>query len=449
MTLQDLSLLDFIPALSPDKQPPYHLSEWCSMIEGCLKGGVRGLCAVPIRHHKTWTTLHGAAWLLMHDPTMRIIIFCADHTRAEELGRACRKLCEATGHISGVPIGPMRGENTIVDWKNEQGGGVVVMSADQSKLGRDVDVLICDDPITEKTYQDHKVCESVDQAIAGYTARAGRAGRRGSVLVLMSRWSDEDPIGKRLSRKAIRWNYVHHSAIVNLGSAGEVAFAEDVMPLEEIKLRRKELAEVDPSERYFFAQFMGDPKGPPDGRIGEPFRYQELPEWPGFRYGMGVDLAYTPGEGDWFACVVCKFYGSIAYVVEVIRERADFNVLENIIRTQWTRYGRCPIFSYIAGPEKGAIRYFVDRGIPIEGMPARYNKATRAQKTIDRINAGKIQFPMFHPHWVGPVLQRLKGFTGSDKARDDDEMDALVSVCDGMMGSDASRGPRVYGKPRV
>jgi predicted phage terminase large subunit-like protein len=350
--------------------------------------------------------------------------------------------------MSGVAMGPARGDNLIHDWKNEHGGGVVCMSAEQSKLGRDVDVLICDDPLTEQTCGDPAIRDAVDNAIAHYTARAGRTGRRGSVLILMSRWDKDDPIGRREQRKAQQWTIKQEPAIQNEGTDAERAFAPDVMPLEEIKLRRAELREVDPSERLFWAQFQNDPRQQVDARFKQPLWYHELPMYAGFRWAMGVDLAYTPGEGDWFACVVTKHYGSVVYVVDVVRERADFNVLENLIRARWTQYGRCPIFSYIAGPEKGAIRYFTDRGIPIQGLPARYNKATRAQKTIDRWNVGKIQLPT-GAGWAYPFLQRALAFTGSDKARDDDEIDALVSVCDGMGGSDVANMPRAFGSPRM
>ena len=442
--LRSLSLVEFIPELTKNFRPPHHLADWCDMIERCLCGGVRGLCAIPIRHMKTWTTLHGVAWLMLRDPTIRIILMCADHERANELGKACRKLCEAAAYLTGEPIGPARGDNTIVDWKNERGGGVCVMSAEQSRLGRDVDVLIVDDAITDKTYQDVHVCDAVDQAIGEYTARSGRPSRRGSVLILGSRWTQfDDPIGRRLSRTAAQWEDVHHSAIIDMDLPTERAFCADVMPIEEIRRRRAELRELDPSERYFWAQFMNQPRSVTDARFKEPFRYAEVPDYPGFRYAMGVDLAYTPGAGDWFACVTLKLYGSVAYVLDVVRERADFNTLENLIRNRWDRYGRCPIFSYIAGPEKGAVHYFVDKGIPIQGMPARYNKATRAQKTIDRWNAGKVQLPVDAP-WVHGFLQRAKLFTGSDKARDDDEIDALVSVLDGTIGGGVSEQSRAF-----
>jgi predicted phage terminase large subunit-like protein len=432
-------LIDFIPRLCPEFAPPYHLAKWIDMLERAGRGeGVRALCAVPIRHYKTETTNIGIVSIIARDPTTRIIHLTHSHARAETLGKRIRQLAEAAG------VGPARGFNTISQWRNDEGGGVTVMSADQSKLGEDCHCLVFDDPLDENGARDVKVRDEVDATITHYTARCMRRGKPGPVLGVMSRWDLDDPIGRRLARKAAQWESVHEAAIREDGSA----FAPEVWPIEELRKVRAELAESDPSERLWFAQFMNDPRSAVDARFKQPLRYTAVPEWPGFRWGMGVDLAYTPGEGDWFACVVVKMYGSVAYVVDVVRERADFNMLENLIRNRWNTHGRCPIFSYISGPEKGAIRYFTDRGIPIQGIPARYNKATRAQKTIDRWNAGKVQVPL-HGAWVNGFLQRAIQFTGSEKSRDDDEADALVSVLDGMGGTDASSMPRVFGSRRL
>ena len=69
-----------------------------------------------------------------------------------------------------------RGSNKKIAWSNESGGGVVAMSAGQSKLGYDCDVLIFDDPLDEHGAYDRTVRDAVDAAIAHYTARAGRPG---------------------------------------------------------------------------------------------------------------------------------------------------------------------------------------------------------------------------------------------------------------------------------
>ena len=438
-SLSTMPLLDFIPKVSPQLQAPYHLRSWTDLIERSLKERVRGMVAVPIRHHKTWTTIHGIVWKLVRQPSRRIIGFCADHDRAYELGMMTRRIA------SLCDVGPMRGESKTVDWKNKHGGGVVWMGAKQSSLGKDVDDLIVDDPVPEGDWNDAAALDVIDHAINMYTNRA-----TGSVLIVMSRFHPtKDPIAIRIGRTTVHWNYVHHRAIEDEGLPSEHAFAPDIMDLEEIRRRRAEAAEADPGELLWYAQWQNEPRNVLDSKVGEPTRYTDLPDWPGFRYAMGVDLAYKAGEkSDWFACVVMKWYGSRGYVVEVVREKPDFNMMENVLRSRWERHGRCPIFSYVSGPEEGAIKYFTSRGIPIQGLPARWSKAYRAQRTIDRWNAGGILVPT-QGKWVPGFVARAQMFTGAEKERDDDEWDALVSVCDPMANGVAGGAPYGIGQRRL
>lgn len=72
--LAGLSLLDLIPAMSPEFKSPYHLSDWTDLIQRANTQPVRGLCALPIRHFKTETTLHGIVWLLLQDPDRKSVV---------------------------------------------------------------------------------------------------------------------------------------------------------------------------------------------------------------------------------------------------------------------------------------------------------------------------------------------------------------------------------------
>ncbi len=439
-------LVEWVSWLSPEMRTPWHLEPWCQRIEACLHGGVRALNATPIRHYKTVTTLHGIAWLLTRDPKMRMILMCADHERANELGKFCRRLCDSAEARTGVKMGPAKGDNTIADWKNEAGGGVVVMSAEQSKLGRDVDALLFDDPITEKNADDPKARDAIDGAIAHYTARAGRALRRGSVLGIMSRWHPDDPIGRRMARKVVEWDLIHARAVEDEGLPTERAFAPDVMSLDELRLRRAELAEQDPSERLWWAQFQGEPRVTSGELFKAPTRYSTLPMVGGFRDVLGVDMAYSSkASADFFAIVALRVYGSIAYVRNVMRFHPDYRAGLDNVRSARDLYGHGPVYSYMSGPELGAARYFAQNGIEIQAMPARFNKRVRAQRTIDLWNAGKILLPERAP-WTAGFLERVYGFRGVEGDADD-EIDALVSAIDGGMWS--SGVPRVSGAPRI
>lgn len=450
---EDVALVDYIPRLSPERRPPYHLADWCESIEACLHGGVRALCEVPIRHWKSETTYHGIAWILKRDPSHRILVMVADHDIATDRGKRIRQLCEAAG------VGPERGMNVIVSWRNSDGGGVQIMSAAQSKLGQDVDTLIFDDPISETDALDRSVRDAVDVAIAHYTARAGRDGRRGNVLGIMSRWHPDDPIGRRKSRR-VEWRSIHAAAISVDEDGHERAFAPDVMSIEELHMRRSELKEADPTERIWHAQFQNDPQPDVIGLFKNPARYTETPASQGFRVVIGADLAYSSARhADYFALVVLKIWPEmvregdtmkmreVAYLVDCRRERWDPAQCEAILRQTRAMYPGAQIYSYMSGPETGIARYLEDKAIPIQVLHARYSKRQRAQPAIDLANAGRIRVPESAP-WAAGFVSRMILFSGDEKAGDDDEIDALASaVAGGMAG--ANFRPKALGKRRI
>jgi predicted phage terminase large subunit-like protein len=427
--LASLPLLDFIPALSPEFKAPYHLREWCEEFEAAARGEpVRSICACPIRHWKTQVTLHGVVWLLVKDPSARYIVLSHSFERATALGKRVRQLARAAG------AGPAKGMDTIADWSTEQGGGVVIMSADQSRLGYDCHGLFFDDPVDEMGAMDPKKRDEVDETITHYTARCQRNGRPGPVMGIMSRWHPDDPAGRRLARSAVHWRYIAYPAIRDEGLPTERAFAEDVWPLESLKAMRAELQETDPTERIWWAQLMGEPRAAGTDLFGVPVRYSEVPKW-SYRTVMGCDFAYSQeATADWFAACVLRLYGSKAYVMDFRRERLNPHAIEQVLKGFQTKYGRAPIFSYQSGPEIGLTNVLLERGVPIVRMQARYNKLVRAERTIKRVNDGNVVWPedAVAP-WARSTLQRIASFRGHEKDQDD-EVDALVSACDGGWG---------------
>jgi predicted phage terminase large subunit-like protein len=438
-----LNLLQFIPKLSPEFRPPYHLQPWLDQFKKVAEGEpVRALCALPIRHYKTETTLHGIVWLLTRDPTARYMFLTHSFDRAQSIGKRVRKLADAAN------VGPVLGYNTIANWRNKFDGGMVVMSAEQSRLGEDVHGLFFDDPLDEHASMDQARRDAVDEIISHYTARCMRRGKPGPVMGVMSRWHPDDPIGRRLLRvqAVLPWEYIHCPAIIDDGLPSERAFAPEIWSLDNLKKMRLELQEQDPTERIWWSQLMGDPR--PSGFAkfrGDPERWTTLPDW-SFRLAYGLDLAFTSGEGsDYFALVVMKVMGTKAYLLDVQRTRLDAHLIESTCRAALNKYGHAPMFSYVSGPEIGMVKLMRERGIPIMPMRARYNKLVRAERTIKRWNDGKIVVPHDAP-WLKGFLHRTEMFRGEDKGHDDDEIDAMVSGCDGALGGVASGVVKTLGK---
>lgn len=442
ISVSELPIMDLIPRLSPEFSRPVHLADWCALIERAADGEpVRGLCSVPIRHYKSETTQHGVIRILLKDPSTPIIYLTHSFERAQAVGKRIRQVARETS------IGPARGYDQIADWRNEAGGGVVIMSAEQSRLGYNCGALIADDPIDENGADDPKVREAVDGTLAHYGARCQRRGKPGPQLIVMSRWHPDDPIGRRLNRRAVQWEYVHKPAVIDEGLPTERAFAPEVWDLPALKQMRAELAEKDPTERLWWAQLMGEPRPMGSDLFGPATFYTELPTW-GFRKGFGIDLAYTASDGsDYFARVVARAYGSKLYVLDVVRHKIDAHHIESTCRADLNKYGHAPFWSYMSGPEVGMARVLQERGIPIAVMRARYNKLVRAQRTIKRWNSSEILVPDVNAApWVHGFLHRMSYFRGHDNESDDDEIDALVSLCDGVMGGAAGEKVKTLGK---
>lgn len=433
--LAKLSLFEFITTISPEFRAPYHLADWVDQIELAAKGEpVRALCALPIRHYKTETTLHGIVWLLCKDPTARYLFLTHSFDRSRAIGKRVRRLADTAG------VGPVVGYNTIEQWRNKEGGGMVIMSAEQSRLGEDVHGVFFDDPLDEHASYEQARRDSVDETISHYTARCMRRGKPGPVLGVMSRWHPDDPIGRRLLREqaALPWSYIHKPAVIDDGLPTERAFAPEVWPLSALKKMRAELAEQDPTERIWWAQLQGDPKPVGFAKFRpDVARWTTLPDWT-FRLAYGADLAFTQtGTSDYFALVVMKVMGTKAFVLEVMRTRLDAHLIESTCKAFQNKYGRGPIYTYVSGPEVGMVKLMRERGLPFVPMKARYNKLVRAERTIKRWNDGAIALPADAP-WTRGFLHRAEMFRGEEKGHDDDEIDALVSVCDGCMGGAAA-----------
>lgn len=434
-------LLDWIPRVSPEFAAPYHLADWCEINERALTEPIRALCDVPIRHYKSETTIHGIVWRKVKDPSRKTIFLTHSLEAAQVRGKRLRDLARSVG------IGPTKGYDTITNWSNDQGGGVVVMSADQSKLGYDCHELVFDDPIDEHDVETLPKRNAVDESIAHYTARCMRNGKPGPVLGLMSRWHPDDPIGRRLARSEVKWIHIHHPVIIDEGLETERAFAPEVWDLPALKAMRAEWKEVDPTESKWFAQLMGDPRPIGSDLFREPTLYTDFPTFGGFRVGYGADFSYTVNlSSDWFVLLAGRAYGKKLYLCEMRKDKIDPTLIEDACKMVVEDYGRGPIFSYQSGPEIGISRLLRERGVPIVPMAARYNKRVRAQRTIRRWNDSDILTPA-NATWTKSFLQVISLFRGNDHDGGDDEADALVSLADGLLGGGVSGSTKTLGKP--
>jgi hypothetical protein len=447
--LASLPIGEFIQAISkPELYDPTHLGPLKDILERMTtEPGIRGLSGVATRHGKTTLIEHAIVRKLARNPRAEICFFSYGAEFAYARNRNIRRLALEAG------VSLSKDFNTIKEWRTADGGGVFAMSADQDVIGRGFDWVIVDDPIGNAVDADNP--EIRNQADAKIRFLTTRLHPGGSVLVNASRFHPDDPVGRRLKdsqeKGPVQWEHAEMPAILDAGQDTERALWPDRWSIEQLKQLRAELAVDDPAERTWWAQYMCDPRAESGDMFQSPGRYSQLPV-AGFRLALGLDAAYSAKPtADWFALAGGMFDGSMGYLVEVERFRADEGQAVRRIRSFHDRWGvqlgTIPIFSYVAGPEVGMIANMHDAGIPVQALLARFHKVTRARRTIERWNTGRLLLPM-NASWVPGVLSRFLGWRGHD-GESDDEIDATVSLVDGATHSGVTPPGPGFGVRRV
>jgi hypothetical protein len=437
--------LDYVPFLNPGWRKPEHLQtmgglalEIATWARGDSDKPIRELVTYPIRHFKSETILAICVWLLEQFPWMNIMLLAYDDDRVHWLGNRLRELCLV---VKDRPyVGPTKGWNRVDHWKNSEGGGVTILSSKQSREGFTCHCLIADDPINEKQVAKIEERDACDNAINFYTGRTllFRDGGyvQGPVIIVASRFSRDDMIGRRLERPG--WHHSYAPAITK----DDKPFAPNVFTLEQLKSIRAELAVTEPREETWYSRWQGTPK---EDRGADKFKehpalYDFLPKGSD---AIGID--FIGEESRWFAMTRVRVSGGCVFVRECARFVADPNELAKRVNESFNTDGRCDVYAFMSGSERIAIRRMQEQGIIITPLTAGQNRLWRTLPTMQIWEEDKILWP--HDGSGKASIARISRFTGGED-EDNDEVDALVAVVEGSMLWNASSKPFWVGKRR-
>ena len=223
----DAGLLDAIPRVSPRYEPPVHLAPVVELLERSRREPVRGLVSVPPRHGKTELIAHGLAWLLSRDPrrTHAYVTYAAQvaYSKSRSIRDYARTL--------GVPIRP--DAEALHEWRTPERGGLLATGIGGPLTGHGVDgVLVVDDPTKNREEAESAVLREKNHGWFTSVAMT-RVEPRGSVIVVHTRWHEDDLIG-RLAGEA-DWEYVNLPAIAPDGAA----LWPSRWPVEELAKKRR------------------------------------------------------------------------------------------------------------------------------------------------------------------------------------------------------------------
>lgn len=240
----DLPLLDFVPRISPRFKRPGHLAALADLITRAETEPVRVLVSVPPRHAKTETLLHSIAWLLARHPDWPIgyVSYAADIARSKS--RTARDYAA----LAGVKL--REDSAALHEWRTPAGGGLLAAGIGGPLTGHGLKMLIVDDPFKNRREADSVTIRNVVHQWFTSTAMT-RVEPGGSVLVVHTRWHEDDLIGRLQGDEEVRWDIVNFPALrLDEETGDEVALWPERWSVPELRKRKSEVLPHDWESLY-------------------------------------------------------------------------------------------------------------------------------------------------------------------------------------------------------
>lgn len=413
--VRNQSLFDFIPDVSKNFVPPYHLRPFVEAIQNIRENPRKIVLSVPPRHAKTETVLHGIAYFLRKHPHLVTSFISYAEKFAYSKSRRGKMLAQR----AGVPIA--KDAKSLAEWRTTEGGGCIATGIGGPLTGHGVDLLIIDDPVknrveAESSSRRNLIWEWFNDV--AYT----RLEPGSSAIVIQTRWHKDDLAG--MLGATGDWEVINLPAMDE--DSGSSLWPERWTP-DALADIRNQIGEYS-----WWSLYMGQPR-PRGGALFDDVRFYDRE--PGkARYAIGIDFAYTSKtHSDYSTAVVMAEREGLLYIVDVVRLQVSSSAFAEKIKYLISQYPRATPYSIIGGTEIGILDLMAEQGIKVQYEVARGDKFTRAQMCSAAWNSGKILLPKTAP-WLDTFITEVLEFTGVNDLHDD-QVDALVAAHKVLSGS--------------
>lgn len=295
----------------------------------------RGLIiTTPPRHMKSTICSECLpAWVISNNPQAEVMIASYNQSQARKMCRSCRQRFDEDWHARVYPR-----QTFVVDTADEfmlQGKlngrpNLIAAGVGAGLTGSGADLLIIDDPVKDSEEASSPLIR--DKIYDWYRSVAlTRLSPKGKVIIVMTRWSTDDIVGRVLNDNPDEWDVLHLPAIDD----GKALWPER-FPLEELLSRKAILG-----SRVFEALYQGHPVPAEGGLIRrEWIRYADKPFPQSARRVRAWDLAASSGRGDWTAgCLMAMQNGQ--YIIEdVVAIQGSPYEVQTLVRQTAERDGR-------------------------------------------------------------------------------------------------------------
>lgn len=204
----------FAGIMNASYQPSWHHFEIAEKLEDVYNGKIdRLMIFMPPRHGKSeLASVMFPAWVMGKDPTKKFIATSYSAELATDFGYRVRNTIQDNQYKAIFSTFLREDSKAKNNWRTEQGGQYVAVGVGGPITGRGADILLIDDPVKNREEADSHVFQ--DKILRWYTSTAyTRLHKGGAVVLIMTRWSDNDLAGKLLEQNPDEWTVVKFPAI--------------------------------------------------------------------------------------------------------------------------------------------------------------------------------------------------------------------------------------------
>lgn len=427
--------MEFVKQMWPGFILGRHHALMAKKFQEIAEGKVKRLIInMPPRHTKSeFASYMLPAWYLGKFPNKKIIQCSNTAELAVGFGRKVRNLVDSPAYAKVFPNVALRHDSKAAGrWSTNSNGEYFAIGVGGTVTGKGADLLIIDDPHSEQEAALAAVNPDVyDKVYEWYSSGPRqRLQPKGSIVIVMTRWSKRDLTGRILQsaieRDGDEWEIIELPAIL----PSEKPLWPEFWSMDELVKLRNEL----PIGKWS-AQYQQNPTSEQGAIVKrEWWKIWEQDSPPQCEFIIqSWDTAFTKNErSDYSACTTWGvFYKDEdendphVILLDAYKARLEFPELKEKAMQMYKEYE--PDAFIVEAKASGAPLVFELRrmGIPVqEFTPTRGNdKISRVNSVSDLFASGKIWCPP--TRWAEEVMEEMAAFPNSDH---DDLVDSTTQA---------------------
>ncbi len=404
--------------------PAPHLSLISDKVAGLRNGPIRLIITLPPRHGKSELISHWTpVWFLNEFPKDHVILASYEATFAGTWGRKVRNSIQENPDKLGIELS--RDSTAVSNWELVSGGGMWTAGVGGAITGKGANLFIIDDPIKNYAEAYSPVYrESIDQwyQTVAYT----RLEPGASIVIIMTRWHNDDLVGRIVDKFGDKWDVVNLPALAEKGDPLGRQETEPLWPERYDTPALHETAEAigGLSGRNWLSLYQQRPVEE-GGNIFKDYWWQTYRELPPLELiGQYWDTAFKKGaKTDYSVCVTLGRHVRGVCVLDIYREKVEFPELLRQVRAQFAKWKPNILKVEDAASGTPLIQTLTrDTRLPIIAISATDSKEIRANRQTGIVEAGRVALPE-EAEWLAIFLDEMTSFPAGVH---DDIVDAFV-----------------------